>query len=125
MTTLGATRIASSYHQVKVGGDAAALKGIMKAVLESAKSSDNVLDGGFIETHTQGFEALAQNISQASWQDIESASGLKRDALERIAGRIREVERHHSHLRHGNHAARDRDQKRCSRSRICCFCAAT
>ena len=33
MATFGSTPIASSYYQVKVGGDAAALKGIMKALL--------------------------------------------------------------------------------------------
>jgi molybdopterin-dependent oxidoreductase alpha subunit len=85
MTTLGGTRIASSYYQVKVGGDAAALKGIMKAVLESAESSEGALDRAFIATHTQGFAAVAQDISQACWESIESASGLKRDALQRIA----------------------------------------
>ena len=35
MITLGSTPIASNYYQVKVGGDAAALKGVMKAVVES------------------------------------------------------------------------------------------
>jgi molybdopterin-dependent oxidoreductase alpha subunit len=34
MASLGSTPIASSYHQLKVGGDAAALAGIMKALLE-------------------------------------------------------------------------------------------
>ena len=35
MGLLGSTPIASSYYQVKVGGDAAALQGIMKALLEA------------------------------------------------------------------------------------------
>ncbi len=49
MGTLGATPIATSYYQVKVGGDAAALKGVMKAVL----AIDGALDTDFISTHTQ------------------------------------------------------------------------
>lgn len=36
MVTLSSTPIASTYHQVKVGGDAAALKGVMKAILARA-----------------------------------------------------------------------------------------
>src|SRR6202022_5072854 len=35
MATLGSTRIASDYCQVRIGGDVAALKGIMKLMLES------------------------------------------------------------------------------------------
>jgi hypothetical protein len=33
IATFGSTDIASTYYQVKVGGDAAALKGIMKAMM--------------------------------------------------------------------------------------------
>src|SRR3546814_1646545 len=35
MVTLQDTQIASAYHLVKVGGDVALLKGIMKALLEA------------------------------------------------------------------------------------------
>ena len=35
MATLGETRIASEYCQVRIGGDVAALKGVMKLVLEA------------------------------------------------------------------------------------------
>jgi hypothetical protein len=44
MGTLGSTDISTSYYMVKVGGDAAALKGIMKAVL----AIDGALDEAFI-----------------------------------------------------------------------------
>ena len=56
MASFGSTRIASSYYQVKIGGDGAALvKGIMKALIamdDSASSPDAVLDHDFIATHT-------------------------------------------------------------------------
>ena len=35
MVTLSSTPIASAYHQVRTGGDLAALKGLMKAVLRA------------------------------------------------------------------------------------------
>ena len=81
MSTLGSTPIATSYYLVKVGGDAAALKGIMKAVL----AIDGGLDMEFISTHTQGFEALRADLDATSWEDIEANSGLTRADLERVA----------------------------------------
>lgn len=62
MVTLSSTRIASAYHQVRVGGDLAALKGIMKAVFtldaESLTGEEpGVLDRAFISEHTTGIDA--------------------------------------------------------------------
>ncbi|MGY5810475.1 FdhF/YdeP family oxidoreductase [Rhizobium sp. LEGMi198b] len=85
MSTFGSTRIASSYYQVKIGGDAAALKGIMKAILELAEASEDVLDRAFIAEHTNGFDAFAADLKQTAWADIERASGLARAELERVA----------------------------------------
>jgi len=82
----GSTRIASAYHLVKVGGDAAALKGIMKAVLElEAATPGQVLDAQFIAAHTNGIDALVADLSATDWKDIETASGLAREALESVA----------------------------------------
>ncbi|MFT4181264.1 MAG: FdhF/YdeP family oxidoreductase [Rhizobium sp.] len=85
MSTFGSTRIASSYYQVKIGGDAAALKGIMKAVLALAEISPDAIDHAFIAEHTNGFEALAADLKQTEWADIERVSGLTRADLERVA----------------------------------------
>ncbi|TWB57665.1 molybdopterin-dependent oxidoreductase alpha subunit [Rhizobium sp. ERR 922] len=85
MGTFSSTRIASSYYQVKIGGDAAALKGIMKAVLALAETSPEVLDHAFIAEHTTGFEALVADINRTEWADIERVSGLARADLERVA----------------------------------------
>ena len=90
MATFGSTRIASEYCQVRVGGDAAALKGIIKLVLEAddaarAAGQPPVLDTAFIAEHTDGFEAFAADIRQTAWDDILSTSGLPREQLERVA----------------------------------------
>ncbi|SCB25147.1 FdhF/YdeP family oxidoreductase [Rhizobium hainanense] len=85
MATFSSTRIASSYYQVKIGGDAAALKGIMKAVLALAETSDDVLDRAFIAEHTAGFDDLVADLNQTEWADIERVSGLPRADLERVA----------------------------------------
>jgi molybdopterin-dependent oxidoreductase alpha subunit len=85
MATFSSTRIASSYYQVKIGGDAAALKGIMKAVLALAETSEDVLDQAFIAEHTAGFDDLVADLNQTEWADIERVSGLARADLERVA----------------------------------------
>ena len=62
MATFRSTPIASTYFQVKAGGDAAALKGIMKALLELDEQRGGILDRDFIAMHTEGYEALAADL---------------------------------------------------------------
>ena len=90
MATFGETRIASEYCQVRVGGDVAALKGVMKLVLEAhdealRNGAEPVLDLDFIAKHTHGFEAFADDLRRTTWEDILRVSGLPRDQLERVA----------------------------------------
>ncbi|WP_315834711.1 FdhF/YdeP family oxidoreductase [Bradyrhizobium prioriisuperbiae] len=89
MLTLSSTPIASSYYLVKVGGDIAVLKGMMKTVLardtESlAAGGSGVLDRDFIAEHTTGFEALVADLAATSWEAIELASGLSRAEIEAV-----------------------------------------
>lgn len=90
MATLGATAIASDYLQLKVGGDAAALKGVMKGVLaldaaDRANGGPGMLDRAFIAEHTHGLDALVGDLDATSWEQIEQASGLTRAALAHVA----------------------------------------
>jgi len=89
--TLGkAVPIASSYYQLKVGGDAAVVMGMMKALLASdaaslAQGGAGLLDRDFIREHTSGFEALVADIDASSWDEIESVAGLSRADIEAAA----------------------------------------
>jgi molybdopterin-dependent oxidoreductase alpha subunit len=90
MATFRSTPIASVYYQLKVGGDAAALKGIMKAVLERdaadiAAGGPGLLDRAFIAEHTNGFEALKADLEATPWDAIVAVSGLERSALDEAA----------------------------------------
>jgi molybdopterin-dependent oxidoreductase alpha subunit len=90
MATFSATPIATNYLQVKVGGDAAALKGIAKALVEMDKAATAdgeppVLDHDFIKEHTAGFDALVADLESSDWGDIVTASGLGRGDLEEVA----------------------------------------
>ncbi|AIE03438.1 FdhF/YdeP family oxidoreductase [Klebsiella variicola] len=85
MATRRSTPIASTYYQVRAGGDAAALKGIAKALLQLEEEQGNVLDHAFITQHTQGFSAFAEDLHATRWQDIEQESGLTRESLTQVA----------------------------------------
>src|SRR5206468_2582303 len=80
------TRITSQYHQLKSGGDTAAIMGIAKALFDldekSSRSGASLLDRDFMREHTHGFEEFATAVKNCPWQRIESRSGLTRGALE-------------------------------------------
>src|SRR4029077_17808925 len=86
MVTLSSTRISESLYQVRVGGDVAALKGMMKAMIDAddvavASGAPRVVDADFVRDHTDGFERLAADLRTTTWEAIERQSGLNRDQL--------------------------------------------
>lgn len=81
MLTGGSTMLATHYYQVKIGGDIAAIDGVMKALL----ALPNGVDKGFIQDHTNGFDALRTHLDALSWPSIEAASGLRKADLEEAA----------------------------------------
>ncbi len=85
MATYSSTPIASTYYQVKAGGDAAALKGIAKALLQLDETQGNAVDHAFIAEHTEGFAAFAADLAATRWEAIETESGLARRDLEQVA----------------------------------------
>jgi anaerobic selenocysteine-containing dehydrogenase len=60
MLTGKETMISTQYHQVKVGGDIAAITGLCKCIIETddaarAAGTSRVIDVDFIEEHASGF----------------------------------------------------------------------
>jgi molybdopterin-dependent oxidoreductase alpha subunit len=98
MLTLSSTPIASSYYQVKVGGDIAVLKGMMKCLLALDKKSlaeggPGVLDRDFIRDHTTGIDELLVDIDATSWDAIVETSGLSRSDIEFVGNLYAKAER--------------------------------
>ncbi|AHF79003.1 Formate dehydrogenase oxidoreductase protein [Sodalis praecaptivus] len=98
MLTLSATTLSSTYYKVRVGGDAAMLKGIMKALLTLhqdalARGDNGVIDEAFIAEHTQGFTALKADLDNTPWQDIIAVSGLNHGEILHIARLYANAER--------------------------------
>jgi molybdopterin-dependent oxidoreductase alpha subunit len=84
------TAVSTTYHQLRIGGDIAAIMGICKALLANHERAllmgePAVLDLDFIKTHTLGFEAFAAQLRETDWGAIEAQSGLTRAALEETA----------------------------------------
>ena len=87
MLTGASTQISTQYHQVKAGGDLAALTGLCKALFAAdraaiARGGPRILDAAFIAEHTHGLEAFEAFCDGRDWATIEARSGLTREALE-------------------------------------------
>jgi molybdopterin-dependent oxidoreductase alpha subunit len=80
------TQLASLFLQVKVNGDVAALKGIMKEMLdEEDRRPGQVIDHDFIKEFTTGFESFADALRRVKWEDILEQSGLSRAQIREAA----------------------------------------
>lgn len=80
------TPIAKMFLQVRINGDAALFKGIMKQMLEAEEHKlGSVLDRDFIAARTSGFEAFEQALQRASWREIEAQSGISRAQISEVA----------------------------------------
>ena len=88
MLSGGATPIASDFYQLKVGGDIAVLKGIMKHLLVLG-----AVDHAFVAEHTTGFDALKADLEAEDWARIEAESGLSRERLLQAAQVIAQADK--------------------------------
>lgn len=80
--------VADEIYQVRIGGDLAALKGVIKALLESERAAPGtVFDHAFIAAHTQGLDALLTDIDGCQWADLAARSGLSEAQMRDIAAR--------------------------------------
>ncbi len=98
MATLSSTPISSRLYQVKIGGDVALIKGLMKWLFEADDTARRqqqppVLDWDFIRGHTAGIEALRADIDATSWTDIEKRSGIARTDIAEAAAVYARAER--------------------------------
>jgi molybdopterin-dependent oxidoreductase alpha subunit len=76
------TPIACLFLPVRINGDVALLKGIMKEMLEADRAAaGELLAHDFIQHHTEGFEALVHDLDAASWASIVQQSGVSRELI--------------------------------------------
>jgi len=90
----GGSPLANLFLQVRINGDVALLKGLMKKVLEAeAEHSGRVLDHQFIKDYTTGFPEFEQNLTKVSIDDIVEQSGVTKNEIEEAARIFIESER--------------------------------
>jgi molybdopterin-dependent oxidoreductase alpha subunit len=80
------TAIASLFLPVRVNGDVALLKGIMKEMLEAdRRTGGKMLAHDFIAQHTEKFAELAADLDAESWDAIVAGSGVPRALITEAA----------------------------------------
>ncbi len=80
------TKFADLYLPVRIGGDMAFLKGVMKILVEREKRSPAaIFDYGFITEKTSGYEDFIENLDGVSWEDIIEQSGLTLEQITEAA----------------------------------------
>ncbi|MEP6742830.1 MAG: FdhF/YdeP family oxidoreductase [bacterium] len=88
------TALADLFLQVRINGDVALLKGIIKEVLAAEeRRPGEVLDQDFIANYTDGLAAFAESIKHAHWGDLLEQSGVSKAHIEDAAKIFIESER--------------------------------
>ncbi|HVT02260.1 MAG TPA: FdhF/YdeP family oxidoreductase [Thermoanaerobaculia bacterium] len=87
LNTLGSgTQLADLFLQVRINGDVAALKGIMKVMLEAEeRRPGSVFDQDFIELNTVGYQAFRDDLYETPWDQVLEESGLSRERIAEAA----------------------------------------
>ncbi len=82
----GGTQLSDLFLQVRVNGDVALLKGLMKEVLEEERRRPGeVLDRKFIEEKTHGFDDFARALDEVGWDELVEQSGVSREQMREAA----------------------------------------
>ena len=82
-SALFGTKIADRFHLINAGGDVAFLNGVLKHMIEA-----DLLDHGFIEDHTVGFDTLKEALDAQDWDVLEQQSGVPRAEMAELGDRL-------------------------------------
>ena len=94
-TWLGSgTKLADLFLQVRINGDVALLKGLMKEVLAAeASSPGQIIDHEFINRYTIGFAEFKDALTAVDFASIVEESGISRETIAEAARIFIESER--------------------------------
>ena len=85
MATFGSTAIVSEFVHIRIGGDLALIKGMMKVIFEREALGERIIDQDFIREHTVGIEAIREDALAQDWSEIVRVSGLDEAQIRRCA----------------------------------------
>ena len=82
------TSLTDLFLQVRINGDAAVLKGIMKEMLDAGAVAED-----FIHRQTTGFDEFAAALRTVDWDAIIEDGGVPRDQIQQAAKMLGEADR--------------------------------
>jgi molybdopterin-dependent oxidoreductase alpha subunit len=90
VVTTKAGRISCAYYQPNLGGDMAAVRGMVKVLLQMhrerlASNQPGLFDQGFLDEHCLGVDDYLNVVDQTSWQQITAQSGLTESEIREAA----------------------------------------
>ncbi|RRZ95671.1 FdhF/YdeP family oxidoreductase [Erwinia sp. 198] len=98
VVTSKAGTISSTYYQPNLGGDMAAVRGMVKALAEThyarlAAGEPGLFDEVFINAKTEGMEAYLAAVEATTWSHIVQQSGLTEQQIREAAAIYQSAER--------------------------------
>lgn len=83
----GGSSLADLYLQVRINGDIALLKAIMKMLMDRDHNGD-IIDHDFINAHTDGYNDFERALSRVDLKDCIEVCGIQREEIERAVNMI-------------------------------------
>jgi molybdopterin-dependent oxidoreductase alpha subunit len=94
LLTNKSTHFADLHLPLRIGGDMAVLKGMMKVMLERERAAPGtIFNHEFIAEKTEGYDYLIASLDETSWDDVLRESGLRREQLAEAAEMFIHAER--------------------------------
>ncbi|HUR55465.1 MAG TPA: FdhF/YdeP family oxidoreductase, partial [Gemmataceae bacterium] len=88
------TALADVFLPVRIGGDQALLKGIVKELIDAEESAPGkILDRDFIDEKTDGFAECVASARAIQWNVIVEQTGLTRDQIRSVADLVVQSDR--------------------------------
>ncbi|MCW5891138.1 MAG: hypothetical protein KIT14_11390 [bacterium] len=79
---------------MRINGDVALLKGILKALVEAEdRTPGSAIAWDWVRAHTLGIEALLADVRAVPWEAVERGSGIGRNEIRGVAELVRTRER--------------------------------
>ncbi|GHC78798.1 formate dehydrogenase [Nocardiopsis terrae] len=91
------TELTDLFAQIRLGGDLALFSAVNRLLLEADRSGGKVLDHGFVDAYTHGFEEFAEALlaepEDEFWARTERDTGLPRALVEELTAMVVASER--------------------------------
>ncbi|MEU7790171.1 FdhF/YdeP family oxidoreductase [Amycolatopsis sp. NPDC049159] len=88
------TPLADEFAQIRLGGDLALFQAVGHLLLKwDGEAPGAIVDREFVDRVTEGFDDYAKHLREIDWPEVERATGLPREQIERVARMIASSER--------------------------------